>query len=173
MIMDYAYATCLLNEANTEINQENLTAVLEAADCPVQESRVKAVVAALEDIDLDEVVTIEAGGAIEHSRNGDGSSRGDSDEVERDGDAERTNGPAPNSGEAAADKTSLVYPGPNDDGEESNLEEDEDESDTEGDGDESDTKDDGDESDEDGGDQDDRSLETPEDSSSTDTANEG
>lgn len=155
MIMDYAYATCLLNEANTEINQENLTAVLEAADCPVQESRVKAVVAALEDIDLDEVVTIEAGGAIEHSRNGDGSSRGDSDEMERDDDAERTNGPAPNSGEAAAGETSLVYPGPNDDGDESNLEEDEDESDG------------------DRGDQDDRSPETPEDSSSTDTANEG
>lgn len=50
--MEYAYATGLLNETGAEINEENLKAVLEAAGTPVQESRVKAVVAALEDIEI-------------------------------------------------------------------------------------------------------------------------
>lgn len=51
--MEYAYATCLLNETDAEINEQNLKAVLAAAGSPVQESRIKAVVAALEDIDID------------------------------------------------------------------------------------------------------------------------
>lgn len=51
--MEYAYATCLLSETGEEINEENLAAVLEAAGSPVQESRIKAIVAALEDIQVD------------------------------------------------------------------------------------------------------------------------
>lgn len=51
--MEYTYATCLLSETGEEINEENLTAVLEAAGSPVQESRVKAIVAALEDIQVE------------------------------------------------------------------------------------------------------------------------
>lgn len=57
--MQYAYATCILSEANREINEENLTAVLEAAGCTVQESRVKAIVAALEGVDVEEVTSVE------------------------------------------------------------------------------------------------------------------
>lgn len=55
--MEYAYATCLLNETDAEINEQNLKAVLAAAGSPVQESRIKAVVAALEDIQLDSSTT--------------------------------------------------------------------------------------------------------------------
>ena len=57
--MEYAYATCILNETGEEINEENLTAVLEAAGCSVIESRVKAIVAALEDVDISEVTAID------------------------------------------------------------------------------------------------------------------
>lgn len=53
--MEYAYATCLLSETDAEINEANLKAVLSAAGSSVQESRIKAIVAALEDIPLDEL----------------------------------------------------------------------------------------------------------------------
>lgn len=61
--MEYAYATCILNESGEEINEQNLKAVLEAAGCPVQESRVKAIVAALEDIEITTGVDFAALGA--------------------------------------------------------------------------------------------------------------
>lgn len=61
--MEYAYATCILNESGEEINEQNLKAVLEAAGCPVQESRVKAIVAALEDIEVTTGVDFAALGA--------------------------------------------------------------------------------------------------------------
>ncbi|QCC47176.1 50S ribosomal protein P1 [Halobellus limi] len=54
--MEYVYAALTLNESGAEINEENITAVLEAADVDVEESRVKALVAALEDVDIDEAV---------------------------------------------------------------------------------------------------------------------
>lgn len=50
--MEYAYATCLLSETDAEINKANLKAVLEAAGSATQESRIKAVVAAVEDDEL-------------------------------------------------------------------------------------------------------------------------
>ncbi|WP_101298213.1 50S ribosomal protein P1 [Halegenticoccus soli] len=54
--MEYVYAALILNETGEEINEDNLTAVLEAAGVDVEESRVKALVAALEDVDIDEAV---------------------------------------------------------------------------------------------------------------------
>ena len=54
--MEYVYAALILNETDGEINEENVTAVLEAADVDVEESRVKALVAALEDVDIEEAV---------------------------------------------------------------------------------------------------------------------
>lgn len=53
--MELVYAALLLSEADRELNQANLTAVLEAADCPISESRVRALVAALEGVDVDEI----------------------------------------------------------------------------------------------------------------------
>ncbi len=65
--MEYVYAALILNETDAEINEQNLTGVLEAADVDVEESRVKALVAALEDVDIDEAVeeatAVAAGGA--------------------------------------------------------------------------------------------------------------
>jgi large subunit ribosomal protein L12 len=54
--MEYVYAALILNESGIEINEGNLTDVLEAAGVDVEESRVKALVAALEDVDIDEAV---------------------------------------------------------------------------------------------------------------------
>ncbi len=55
--MEYVYAALILNETDEEINEDNLTNVLDAAGVDVEESRVKALVAALEDVDIDDAVS--------------------------------------------------------------------------------------------------------------------
>ena len=75
--MEYVYAALILNESGEEINEDNLTDVLEAAGVSVEESRVKALVAALEDVDIEEAVEqaaaapVAAGGAAPASEGGD------------------------------------------------------------------------------------------------------
>jgi large subunit ribosomal protein L12 len=54
--MEYVYAALILNESGEEINEANLTSVLEAAGVDVEQSRVKALVAALEDVDIEDAV---------------------------------------------------------------------------------------------------------------------
>ncbi len=54
--MEYIYASLILHSAGKEINEENLKKVLEAAGLEVDEVRVKAVVAALKNINIDEVI---------------------------------------------------------------------------------------------------------------------
>jgi len=54
--MEYVYAALMLNETGEEINEDNVTAVLEAAGVDVEQSRVKALVAALEDVDIEEAI---------------------------------------------------------------------------------------------------------------------
>jgi len=54
--MEYLYAALVLHNTGEEINEENVTSVLEAAEADVDESRVKALVAALEDVDIDDAV---------------------------------------------------------------------------------------------------------------------
>ncbi|MDS0282909.1 50S ribosomal protein P1 [Haloarcula onubensis] len=75
--MEYVYAALILNESGEEINEDNLTDVLDAAGVDVEESRVKALVAALEDVDIEEAVEqaaaapVAAGGAAPASEGGD------------------------------------------------------------------------------------------------------
>jgi len=54
--MEYIYAAMLLHRAGKEINEENLTRVLEAAGVNVDPIRVKSLVAALKEIDIDEAI---------------------------------------------------------------------------------------------------------------------
>jgi large subunit ribosomal protein L12 len=54
--MEYVHAAAILHELDQEINEENMVGVLEAAGADVSRSRVKALIAALEDVDLDEAV---------------------------------------------------------------------------------------------------------------------
>ncbi len=54
--MEYVYAALLLHAAGKEINEENLKKVLEAAGVDVDVARVKALVSALQEINIDEAL---------------------------------------------------------------------------------------------------------------------
>ncbi len=54
--MEYIYASLMLHAAGKEITEEALKKVLEAAGIEVDEARIKAVVAALKNINIDEVI---------------------------------------------------------------------------------------------------------------------
>jgi large subunit ribosomal protein L12 len=54
--MEYVYAALILNESGAEINEQNVTNVLDAAGVDAEQSRVKALIAALEDVNIDEAV---------------------------------------------------------------------------------------------------------------------
>ena len=97
--MEYVYAALILNETGEEINEENVTGVLEAAGVDVEESRVKALVAALEDVDIEEAVETAAaapaagaaaGGAAdaEESADDDGDEADEADAAEEEADDE-------------------------------------------------------------------------------------
>jgi LSU ribosomal protein L12AE len=62
--MELVYAALTLNEAGKEVNEENLQEIVDAADLDVEDSEVPALVAALEDVDIEEAMeTAVAGGA--------------------------------------------------------------------------------------------------------------
>jgi len=50
--MEYVYSALLLNSAEKELNEENVTAVLKAAGIDADSGRVKALVAALDGADF-------------------------------------------------------------------------------------------------------------------------
>ncbi len=54
--MEYIYATLLLHAAKKEINEDSLKKVLEAAGIEVDDVRIKALVAAVKNINIDEVL---------------------------------------------------------------------------------------------------------------------
>ncbi len=54
--MEYVYSAMLLHSAGKEITDEGITDVLEAAGVEVDEARVKALTASLEDVDIDEAI---------------------------------------------------------------------------------------------------------------------
>jgi large subunit ribosomal protein L12 len=82
--MEYVYAALILNETEEEINEENITAVLEAAGVDVEESRVKALVAALEDVDIEEAIETAAAAPAPAA----GSSGGEVETADDDDDEE-------------------------------------------------------------------------------------
>ena len=54
--MEYVYAAMLLHKAGKEINEENLSNVLAAAGIDVDAVRVKALVASLSEVNIDEAI---------------------------------------------------------------------------------------------------------------------
>ncbi len=54
--MEYVYSAMLLHSAKKEINEHNITKVLQAAGTEVDSSRVKALVASLKDVNIDEAI---------------------------------------------------------------------------------------------------------------------
>lgn len=64
--MELVYAALTLHEAGKEVNEENLESIVDAAGLDVEDSEVKALVAALEDVDIEEAMEAQvsaAGGA--------------------------------------------------------------------------------------------------------------
>ena len=89
--MEYVYAALILDETDEEINEDNLTEVLEAAGADIEDSRVKALVAALEDVDIEEAVdqaaAVPAGGAGGAGGAAAGGAGGEADTEEADEEA--------------------------------------------------------------------------------------
>ena len=54
--MEYVYAAMLLHKAGKEITEHSVKKVLEAAGAKVDEARVKALVAALEGVNIEEAI---------------------------------------------------------------------------------------------------------------------
>ncbi len=54
--MEYVYAAMLLHKAGHQINEANVTKVLTAAGAKVEEAKVKALVAALDGVNIDEAI---------------------------------------------------------------------------------------------------------------------
>ena len=54
--MEYIYAAMLLHSAGQEIKEDSVKKVLEAAGVKVDDARVKALVAALENVDIEEAM---------------------------------------------------------------------------------------------------------------------
>ena len=54
--MEYVYGAMLLHAAGKDVTEAELTKVLKAPGLKVDEARVKALVSALEDVDIEEVI---------------------------------------------------------------------------------------------------------------------
>lgn len=55
--MEYIYAALMLNSAGKEITEEGITSILGAAGIDVDTSRAKALVAALENVDIESAIS--------------------------------------------------------------------------------------------------------------------
>lgn len=54
--MEYVYAALLLHRLGKEVNEDNITSIIKAAGGVVDEVRVKALVAALQGVNIDEAI---------------------------------------------------------------------------------------------------------------------
>ncbi len=54
--MEYIYAALLLHKAGKDVSEENVKAVLSAVGIAVNDARVKALVASLEGVDINEAI---------------------------------------------------------------------------------------------------------------------
>ena len=81
--MELVYAALTLSEAGKEINEDNLQDIVDAAGLDVEDSEISALVAALEDVDIQEAMeTAVAGGAAPAPSGGDDEAEESEDEEE-------------------------------------------------------------------------------------------
>lgn len=76
--MEYVYAALLLHKLEKDVSEENISSVVKASGVEVNDAQVKALVAALADVDIDEAVkaapvAVAAAPAAAAAAGGDGS----------------------------------------------------------------------------------------------------
>jgi len=54
--MEYVYAALLLHKLQKEVNEENVSSVVKASGTEVNQAQVKALIAALADVNIDEAI---------------------------------------------------------------------------------------------------------------------
>jgi len=54
--MEYVYAALMLHKLKKEINEENVSSIIKASGAEVNEAQVKALVASLADVDIEEAI---------------------------------------------------------------------------------------------------------------------
>ncbi len=88
--MELVYAALTLHEAGKEVNEDNLQEIVDAADLDVEDSEIKALVAALEDVDIEEAMetAVAAGGAAAAPAGGDEGGADEEDEEDEEEEAE-------------------------------------------------------------------------------------
>ncbi len=62
--MEYIYAALLLHKAGKDVSEENVKAVLSAAGVAVDDARVKALVASLEGVDINDAIETAAAAPV-------------------------------------------------------------------------------------------------------------
>ncbi|MDY6774968.1 MAG: 50S ribosomal protein P1 [Halobacteria archaeon] len=85
--MEYIYAALVVHNAGNEVTEDSVTDVLEAAGVDVDESRVSALVAALDGVNIDEAVE-QAAAAPAAGAGGGAAAAGGEDEEEEEAEAE-------------------------------------------------------------------------------------
>lgn len=55
--MEYVYAAMLLHKSGQDLTEDNVTKVLKAAKVDVDDARVKSLIAALEDVDIEDAIS--------------------------------------------------------------------------------------------------------------------
>jgi len=58
--MEYIYAAMILHSVDKEINEANIKSIIEAAGVSADDARIKALIAALEDVDIEEAMATTA-----------------------------------------------------------------------------------------------------------------
>ena len=86
--MELVYAALTLHEAGKEVNEENLQSIVDAADLDVEDSEVTALVAALEDVDVEEAMETAVAGGAAPAPSGDDSSDEEAEEEEEEAEDE-------------------------------------------------------------------------------------
>ena len=91
--MEYVYAALLLHKLQKEVNEENVSSVVKASGVEVNPAQVKALIAALADVNIEEAikaapVAVAAAPAAEASAAGGNEKKGEKKEKKADGKSE-------------------------------------------------------------------------------------
>ncbi|MBS3793314.1 MAG: 50S ribosomal protein P1 [Candidatus Thorarchaeota archaeon] len=86
--MEYVYAALLLHKAGKKIDSENMEAVLSAADVEADQGRIKALIAALEGVDIEDALKSAAMPAAPAAGAGEGPTEEPAEEEEEEEEEE-------------------------------------------------------------------------------------